>query len=64
MPQGKPEVSEDLGSAIRSEIAEALQISVTDLCNEYPIAIASTGHSKVMVPICSNELLYNVKPDM
>ncbi len=64
MTQGKPEVSEDLGSAIRSEIAEALQISVTDLCKEYPIAIASTGHSKVMVPICSNELLHNVKPDI
>ena len=64
MTQGKPEVSEDLGADIRSEIAEALQISDTDLCKEYPIAIASTGHSKVMVPIYSNERLHSLRPDM
>lgn len=64
MTQGKPEVSEPLNEDNRKLIAEALCIDNTDLCKEYPIAIASTGHSKVMVPIYSNDILQGLKPDL
>lgn len=64
MTQGKPEVSEPLSEEIRSEIAEALCINIGDLCQEYPIAIASTGYPKVMVPIYSNDILHSLKPDL
>ena len=64
MTQGKPDVSEDLGDEVRNRIADALGVSGADICREYPIAISSTGHSKVMVPIYSNELLHSLKPDL
>lgn len=64
MTQGKPEVSEPLKEDIRKRIAEALEIDSNELCKEYPIAIASTGHSKVMVPIYSNKVLNGLKPDL
>ncbi len=64
MTQGAPDVSEDLGDDVRSRIADALGVSVGDICKEYPIAISSTGHSKVMVPIYSNELLHSLKPNL
>ena len=64
MTQGTPVVSEDLGGEVRNRIADALGISTDDTCREYPVAISSTGHSKVMVPICSNQLLHSLKPDL
>ena len=64
MTQGTPAVSDDLGPEIRSRIADALNISVADICREYPVAVSSTGHSKVMVPIYSNELLHSLKPNL
>ena len=64
MTQGTPVVSEDLGGEVRNRIADALGISTDDICKEYPVAISSTGHSKVMVPICSNQLLHSLKPDL
>ena len=64
MTQGTPAVSDDLGPEIRSRIADALNISVDDICREYPVAVSSTGHSKVMVPIYSNELLHSLKPNL
>ena len=64
MTQGTPVVSEDLGGKVRNRIADALGISTDDTCREYPVAISSTGHSKVMVPICSNQLLHSLKPDL
>lgn len=62
MTQGAPEVSEPLSQSLRSQIVDALGITEQDLCEEYPIAVASTGHSKVMVPIYSNELLHSLEP--
>ena len=64
MTQGTPVVSDDLGRETRNRIADALGISTDDICKEYPVAISSTGHSKVMVPICSNQLLHDLKPDL
>lgn len=64
MTQGTPDVSGDLGREVRNRIAAALGISVDEIRREYPVAISSTGHSKVMVPIYSNELLHSLKPDL
>lgn len=62
MTQGTPEVSDPLDEAVRAQIAEALGIAESDICKEYPVAISSTGHSKVMVPIYSNGLLHKLHP--
>lgn len=62
MTQGTPEVSDPFDDNIRKQIADALGISENDICKEYPVAISSTGHSKVMVPIYSNELLHRIQP--
>lgn len=62
MTQGTPVISEPFDSDIRNQIADALGIFESDICGEYPIAISSTGHSKVMIPIYSNELLHKLNP--
>ena len=62
MTQGTPEVSEPLDDRVRGQIAAALGIADADICREYPVAIASTGHSKVMIPIASNALLHRLQP--
>lgn len=62
MTQGTPEVSKPFDEDIRKRIADALGISESDICREYPLAISSTGHSKVMVPIYSNDLLHKLNP--
>ena len=64
MTQGKPSVYEPFDHNIRAKIANALGITPDDICKEYPVSISSTGHSKVMVPIYSNELLHKLHPDM
>lgn len=63
MTQGEPFVGEDLGDELRSRIAQALHIKLSDICEEYPLAIASTGHSKVMIPLRSIETLNSLKPN-
>lgn len=62
MTQGTPEVSKPFDEGVRKRIADALGISENDICREYPLAISSTGHSKVMVPIYSNDLLHKLNP--
>ena len=64
MTQGTPTVSSPFSDELSSQIADALGLSSNDLCSEYPVAISSTGHSKVMVPICSNNLLHALQPNM
>lgn len=48
----------------QSKIIEALGITSADLIENYPIEIASTGHSKVMIGIQSKELLNRLKPNL
>ena len=62
MTQGLPVVSEPFDNTIRKQIADALGIAENNICKEYPVAISSTGHSKVMVPIYSNDLLHKLSP--
>lgn len=64
MTQGTPAVSAPVGDTVRNRIADALGIAREEICREYPVAIAFTGHSKVMVPLYSNELLHGLQPDL
>ena len=64
MTQGTPAISAPFGDAVRERIADALGIAHEEICREYPVAVASTGHSKVMVPLYSNELLHGLQPDL
>lgn len=64
MTQGTPAVGAPFGDTVRNQIADALGIAGAEICKEYPVAVASTGHSKVMVPLYSNEVLHGLKPDL
>ena len=63
MTQTEPVVGEDLGKDVRQKIAEALNIKRSDICEKYPIVIASTGHAKVMIPLNSTKTLNTIKPN-
>ncbi len=62
MTQG--EISVEALSGVEEELCEALGISPADLREDCPIAIASTGHSKVMVAIKERQLLHALEPNM
>lgn len=64
MTQGTPMVGEPLDGAVIRKIADALGIRLEDIRKDCPVAISSTGHSKIMVGICSNALLHSLKPNM
>ncbi len=63
MTQGDIVLDDPLDFDIVLVICEALGISSTDLADNAPIQIVSTGHSKVMVCLKSYELLKQLKPD-
>ncbi|MBQ5323978.1 MAG: PhzF family isomerase [Oscillospiraceae bacterium] len=64
MTQGTISISEPLADEYINEITTALGISTQDLEEKCPACIASTGHSKVMVCIRSNQQLHSLSPDM
>lgn len=64
MTQGAPEVHAPLAPAIVDNIAAALGIASDDIRNDCPVAIASAGHSKIMVGIKSNHQLHTLRPNM
>ena len=64
MTQGTISISEPLADEYINEITTALGISTQDLEEKCPVCIASTGHSKVMVCIRSNQQLHSLSPDM
>ncbi|MEG0367273.1 MAG: PhzF family phenazine biosynthesis isomerase, partial [Coprobacillus sp.] len=64
MTQGTPEVGSPLEEEIVKEIISALGIKENDLREDCPIAIASTGHAKIMIGIKSNHILHHLKPHM
>lgn len=63
MTQGEPRVSEPLEQGVVTAIVQALGIQPSDLREDCPVAIASAGHSKIMVGIKSRELLHRITPD-
>lgn len=64
MTQGKPEISEPFAPELTARIAEALGITLADLREDCPVAIASAGHSKVMVGIKERSILDGLQPDL
>ena len=63
MTQGKPFVGNPFDDAMVKSIAMALGITSADLRTDCPVAIASAGHSKVMIGIKDQSLLHSLHPD-
>lgn len=64
MTQGTPEVSEPFSAELVKRITRALGVAINDIRDDCPIAIASAGHSKIMVGINENSQLHSLKPNM
>lgn len=64
MTQGQISISEPLNETVVRKIINALGISINTLRQDCPISIASTGHSKVMIGIQSNEILHSLNPNL
>lgn len=63
MTQGKIEFGDIIEGKNKESLLSALNISESDLIENYPIQIVSTGHSKVMIGIKSIETLNSLKPN-
>lgn len=64
MTQGKVSVSEPLSKEVKGRILDALGLAETQLLAGLPMAVASTGHSKVMVGIQDIKKLHQLAPDL
>jgi PhzF family phenazine biosynthesis protein len=64
MTQGEIQVKEALPEKEQQAIITALGIARQDIIEDYPVAIASTGHSKVMIGIKDINLLHSLKPNL
>ncbi|WP_297810152.1 PhzF family isomerase [uncultured Helicobacter sp.] len=64
MTQGKPKVETPLDRQIIDEIIHALGLKIQDIRQDCPVAISSTGHSKVMIGIKENQCLNTLKPNL
>jgi PhzF family phenazine biosynthesis protein len=61
--QGAPTFGEPVAEALRVRIAAALGIGAADIAAGLPVQVASTGHSKVLVPLADPSLLDRLDPD-
>ncbi|MCT2409106.1 PhzF family isomerase [Chryseobacterium antibioticum] len=64
MTQGSFTLSPEFDDKTTQKLLSALQLNSSDLEENCPIQIASTGHSKVMIGIKSREKLNGLQPDM
>lgn len=64
MTQGTPEVGMPFEPPIVKRIAAALGLEENEIREDCPVAVASAGHSKIMVGIKSETRLHGLKPDM
>ena len=64
MTQGKIEIQEPLSDEVQKVLTRALGFTQADLLENFPVTIASTGHSKVMIGIKDINLLPSLRPDM
>lgn len=64
MTQAKPEVSQPFEHQRVEQIAAALGIAPGELRADCPVAIASAGHSKIMVGLQSRDTLHALQPNM
>ncbi|MDV7738592.1 PhzF family isomerase [Leuconostoc mesenteroides] len=63
MTQGKVSVEKPLKEQYAISILKALKLNKNDLNPKAPIAISSTGHSKVMICISSDDILNHLQPN-
>lgn len=63
MTQGEVKISDPLSSEHQEHIIKALGLTKSELLSDLPIAISSTGHSKVMIGIKDLEQLHHLQPD-
>ncbi|MEW6196901.1 MAG: PhzF family isomerase [Bacteroidota bacterium] len=63
MTQGKISF-EKIAGDYQQQINRAIGLQQNDLRKDYPIEIASTGHSKVMIGITSKETLNSLSPNL
>jgi len=64
MTQGEISFKEPISGHLYEAVLEALGLTDDDRDLRYPVQEASTGHSKIMVPIRSREKLNSLNPDM
>ena len=64
MTQGKIEVNDALSGKVQQSLVKALGITQHDILENCPVAIASTGHSKVMIGIKDINMLHSLRPNM
>lgn len=64
MTQGEVKIDPPLDLGHQRMIGDALGLKAEDLRGDCPIAVASTGHSKVMVGMKSQEKLHGLQPDL
>ncbi|WP_417784669.1 PhzF family isomerase [Tenacibaculum sp.] len=64
MTQGKFELSPEFDATTTKKLLNALGLQNSDRDRRCPVQIASTGHSKVMIGIKSNEKLNQLVPNM
>ena len=64
MTQGSVEISDNIEVENQNDIISALNLSPHDLDERYPIKIASTGASKVMICIKKRERLNKLQPNL
>ena len=63
MTQGTPEMGEIINGTNKEELLDFLGLKPSELMPDLPIQIASTGHSKVMIPIKEQDKLHSLSPD-
>jgi len=64
MTQGPVEISPPFDQETQNTIAGALGLSSDERALNFPMAIVSTGHSKVMVGVSSRNVLDALRPDL
>ena len=64
MTQAPPEFGHIFDDAQAKRLIMALGITEGDLAKDLPVQVVSTGHSKIMVPMTSIEMLDGLNPDM
>lgn len=63
MTQGKIEFGNIIEGENKKNLTKALKIDESELLENYPIQIVSTGHSKVMIGIKNIEMLNELRPN-
>jgi PhzF family phenazine biosynthesis protein len=64
MTQGRIEFEDIFTPEVNKNILNALKLSANDIDEKCPIQIVSTGHSKVLIGIKSQDVLNSLQPNM